>query len=275
MRAQRNFRLRCLEPRDLIPVLIHLHHKSGKFLSHLGRFDRDDARGAKRLAEIQPEHSMDAGGKGYARNRGKRHIPRRRQLAIRDLWEDRRRGGPVRRDPILHIHQKGVHEPLVIVRILQILRSVASRRDCARSMIAAGKDIETRSLGKRHIPAAIDAGMRERRRAAVVLIRCVGIENLRNSAAAESSLEKPVGDSGLRIDLIDFRERKNIRRIDEVEKRTGIARGLRELVVKAAASPARDMGPYPVEDLLAAFIPVEPEVEKGPQKPAALRTAKS
>src|SRR5882672_3701975 len=116
-----------------------------------------------------------------------------------------------------------MHEPLVIVRILQIPGSAASRRDRAGPMIAAGKHIETRVLGKRRITAAIDAGMRERRSPAVILIRCVGIENPWDGAAAESALEKSVCDSRLRVDLIRLGERKNVRRIDEVEKRTGIA----------------------------------------------------
>src|SRR5450631_4351654 len=66
VRAEWNFDLRRFEPRDLVAILVHLHNESRKFLSHLRRLDRNDARGAKCLAEIHPEDSVDSGGKGHA-----------------------------------------------------------------------------------------------------------------------------------------------------------------------------------------------------------------
>ena len=95
------------------------------------------------------------------------------------------------------------------------------------------------------------------------------------SAVPESPLEQPIGDPGLRVDLIHLGEWKDIGRINEVEKRTRIARRLRELVVEAAPPASGDVGPHAVEDAPAAFVLVEPKVREGPQKPAALRTAES
>src|SRR5580704_17500330 len=114
--------------------------------------------------------------------------------------------------------------------------------------------------------------MRERRRAAVVFIRCVGVKNLRRGAAADGSLQQPVGDAGFRVDLIHLGERKNIGGIVEVEKGTRVAGRLRELMVKAAASTTRNMGPHAVEDGPAALVLVHYKVQESPQKPAALRT---
>jgi hypothetical protein len=87
--------------------------------------------------------------------------------------------------------------------------------------------------------------------------------------------QEAVSDAGLWIFLRDVREWKDVGRIEEVDERVAVARGLRETVVEAAAAGAGNLRNHAVEDFPVVLAAVESVIQVGPKESAALRDAES
>src|SRR5262245_53697531 len=115
--------------------------------------------------------------------------------------------------------------------------------------------------------------MHQRCRTAVILIGRVGVEDLGNHIVLLRADEDTSFPAGHRIGLLQIREREDIGRIVKVEKRTRIARRLRELMIEIAAPSSRNVCPNPVKDSAPLLIAIKSLIEKCPQKTAALRAS--
>ena len=99
------------------------------------------------------------------------------------------------------------------------------------------------------------------------------MENLRRGAGALRTCQQTVGDSRFRIGFMPIRKRKEIDRIQNVEKLQRVARCLTKAVVERPAARAADLIEDPVEDASALFVLVEALIQEVTQETAALRHA--
>src|ERR1700677_62252 len=96
----------------------------------------------------------------------------------------------------------------------------------ARSVPRTGEEVDARIFGWRNVPLPIGRGVNQRSGAAPIFIRAVSVENLWDCIGAIGVGEKPI--------LVG--KGRNIDRIEDVEKRISIARGLSEASVETATA---------------------------------------
>src|SRR6266850_3567319 len=103
--------------------------------------------------------------------------------------------------------------------------------------------------------------MNERRGAAPVFVLRVRVEHLRQELRRAGVRQQAVGHSRFGIALGEIGERKDVRRIKEVEIRMAISRWLGEPMIEAAAAGARDVCNHAVEDLALTLVAVESVIQ--------------
>src|SRR5688572_10930971 len=99
------------------------------------------------------------------------------------------------------------------------------------------------------------------------------MEDVRLKRRLQGVCQQAVSEPGLRIGLLGIGERKDVGRVEEVDERMRVARGLREAMVEAAAAAAGDVRHHAIEDLAMHFVFVEAVIEIGAEETAALRDA--
>ena len=140
-------------------------------------------------------------------------------------------------------------------------------------MLRPGDKIDPRVRRRRQVALAIDSRVDQRRSPTIVFIRRVAEEYLRHHPGLLGPDEQTIRQSALRVGLGLEGERKDVGRIEKIEERTRVTRGLREPVIEAAASAARDVSPYSIKHLLPLLAGVESVVEELSQEAPALRGA--
>ena len=138
-------------------------------------------------------------------------------------------------------------------------------------MIAAGQQKGSDIRHHRHVFQPIDRRMEQRRGASPIFIRRVGVEDLRHELGFQFVREQAVASARLGIELRHIAERKDIRRVKEIQIRMSIARGLCEAMIEAAAAAAGHVRHHSVERLSMRFVFVEAVIKIRAQKTAALR----
>ena len=103
-----------------------------------------------------------------------------------------------------------------------------------------------------------------------VLVAAVHVEHLRHVPQRLGMRDERAAGAGLRVGLLDAREREDVGRIEERRVRLRVARRLREPVIEAAAARAGRVREEAVVRLPPLLVRVEALVQEVPQEPAGL-----
>src|SRR5438477_467437 len=85
--------------------------------------------------------------------------------------------------------------------------------------------------------------------------------------------QQPIARAAVWIQLGDVGEREDIRRVEEVQVRVAIPRGLCESMIEASPAASRNVRHHAVEDFPVRLILIETVVQIGAQETSALRNS--
>src|SRR5262245_19013682 len=102
--------------------------------------------------------------------------------------------------------------------------------------------------------------MHQRRRATVIFVRRVGVEDLRNHVGLLGPSENASFKPGDVVGWLQIRKRKDVGRIVEIEERPCVTRRLCELMVEISTSSACDVRPDSIENPPSLLVAIEPLV---------------
>ena len=259
---------------DLISIRIRLRQQNRKRLAQLRRLNRHNP---VRL-ELRPVVGMigahDMRRQRDPRNCGEMQRAERDQLVLAGPRIKRSGRLNLILHPGVHVFEKRSHCPAVVHRIGEILRTIPARL-CARAMLRSGEIVDA-GIGRQwSVRLAVWQRMDQARCASPVLVRSVGVEDLRRYARGSSLVKQSFIQPALGIFFRHVRERKDVSRIEEVHHRMAVARWLGETVIEAAPARPGDVRPHSVENSAILFIAVESVIDKGAQEASALRTAEA
>jgi hypothetical protein len=120
-------------------------------------------------------------------------------------------------------------------------------------VLAAGEVVDARAGRERRVVFAIDGGVDQGRRAAVVLVRGVGVEDFGREPGRRAR-EDAAGEARFGVFLGQVCEREDIGGIEGVQEGVAVARGLGEADIEAPASRACDMRDDAVENLAVLLV---------------------
>ena len=212
---------------------------------------------------------MDAVRELHSGDVGEAQVLRGDRGAVLDARVLARRRRPAFAGPAVHGEEEGALSPAEVVGVGALLSDRHARGESRGAVLGAGVHIDADVVRDPGVLAGVNGGVDQARGAAPVFVRGVRVEDPRIERLALAS-QQPQGEPRLRIGLLHIGEGEDVRRVELVHVGVGVARGLREAVVEAAAAAAGHVGDHPVEHPAALFVAVEPVEHEGPQEAAAL-----
>src|SRR5882724_2957058 len=261
---------------EFVAVGIDLRNEDGVRLADDGRLFRDDSL-LPVGAEIDAVGDVGLGWESYAGDFGEGDFGDRHERVRSESWICAWGWCDGGAEPRVHVGDHGAPEKANRKRCLRILAragaGAALWREWNGIVLQAGEEVDADARIDVSVFLCVGSCVNERGGAAPVFVRSVREENLGENFFGDGAIEETAFFAGERIGFGFVGEREDIGGEKDGGSGLGVAGGLSEAMIEAAAASAGYMRENAVDGDAAFFVGIETMIEKMAEEAAVLRNA--